>query len=255
MQQQFHEPMRLQKWIGQMGLASRRQAEQWIREGRLSVDGKVVSELGTKLVPQNHSVELDGRPIGRETPPKVYWLFNKPDRCITSRKDDLGRATIFDTPRLQKLTFPVSPVGRLDYRTEGLLILSNDGDLVHRLMHPSYKVPRKYYALVTQRLSDLQLETIATGMTLPDGPVGGCEIRYLHKRKVNDRVDFWYELTVSEGRNRLVRRIFEAMDCEVKRLIRFGFGDLLMPETLEPGEYLQLNASQIRSLKEMTQLV
>ena len=130
------EPMRIQKWLSQLGLTSRREAESWISKGRIAVNGNVVTELGTKVTPGVDAVAVDGRQVGQKAPPRVYWMLNKPDEVLTTRHDGFGRTTIYDLPQMRKVPFLIVPVGRLDFRTEGLLLLTNDGEMANRLCHP-----------------------------------------------------------------------------------------------------------------------
>ena len=246
--------IRIQKWLSQLGVASRRQAESWISAGRIAINGQVLTEQGHKINPSEDQVTLDGKLIQGKAPPRVYWLLHKPDQTLTSRPDDSGRPTIYDLPNLKKLKFQVPTVGRLDFRTEGLLLLTNDGKLAHRLMHPSYKMPREYHALVTGKLTDAQIKAIRAGLTLEDGPTQPVKLRYAHGRNLGQSRGSWYVVTVTEGRNRLVRRLFEYFDERVVRLIRVGFGTLRLPEELSPGDYRQLNSDEIRTLKSATQL-
>jgi 23S rRNA pseudouridine2605 synthase len=248
------EPVRIQKWLSQLGLASRREAETWIVDGRISVNGTVVRELGSKVTPGQDRVALDGKPIGQSTPPRVYWLLHKPDEVLTARNDGFQRTTIYDLPKIKKAPFLVAPVGRLDYRTEGLLLLTNDGELANRLCHPRVKVPRHYHVLIQSRLTEDQEDQIRAGIELEDGMTEPAELRYAHGKNLGASRGSWYTITVHEGRNRLVRRLFEHFGLKVVRLIRVGFGGLTLPETLPPGDYLQLSSDQIQALKKATQL-
>lgn len=237
-----------------MGLLSRREAESWITDGRVAVNGKVVTELGTKITPGTDEVALDGKPVTKAPPPRVYWLLHKPDEVLTARQDGFQRTTIYDLPALKKLPFLIAPVGRLDYRTEGLLLLTNDGELANRLCHPKYKVPRQYHVLIIGKLTNDEETSIRRGVDLEDGPTGKVDLRYAHGKNLGQSRGSWYVVTVHEGRNRLVRRLFEHFNHKVVRLIRVSFGDLTLPESLKPGEYLQLNSDQIVSLKRATDL-
>lgn len=237
-----------------MGLASRREAESWIKEGRVSVNGEVLREMGVKVTPGVDRITIDGKGVEDRPPPRVYWMLHKPDEVLTTRVDGFARTTIHDLPKLRKLPFLIAPVGRLDYRTEGLLLLTNDGELANRLCHPKYKVPRHYHVLTTGRLTPEQEAEIAKGVTLEDGPAQGAILRYAHGKNLGASKGSWYTITVFEGRNRLVRRLFAHYDMKVVRLIRVGFGDLRMPESLKPGDYLQLTPAQIASLKKATGL-
>lgn len=249
------DPIRIQKWLAKLGLASRREAERWIDEGRIAVNGERVTEQGRKIVPSEDQVTLNGKLVVHKVPPRVYWLLHKPDEILTSRpKPDDDRATIYDLPKIAKLQFMVAPVGRLDYRTEGLLLLTNDGELAHRLTHPSHKIPRMYYALISERLEKSQEQQIRKGITLEDGPVKGCEIKHQVGKNMGASKGSWYTVTVYEGRNRLVRRIFEHFDRRVVRLVRYGMGDLRLPDALAPGDYRQLKPTEIAALKKATGL-
>lgn len=185
----------------------------------------------------------------------MYWLLNKPDQVLTARKDPEGRTTLFDLPSLKKVPFVISPVGRLDFRTEGLLLMTNDGEMVHRLTHPSYKVPRHYQVLINGKLKKEELQAIEKGVNLKDGKTLPCEVTYVQSKNLGKSNGSWYVITVYEGRNRLVRRLFEKYNHKVLKLIRYGFGDLRLPEDLEPGEYKQLTSDEILHLKKATDLL
>lgn len=237
-----------------MGIASRREAETWITEGRVVVNGQKVTEQGTKITPGVDKIEIDGRVVGGEPPPRVYWMLYKPDEVLTTRQDDFQRTTIYDLPQLKKLPFLVAPVGRLDFRTEGLLLLTNDGELANRLCHPKYKVPRHYHVLISGKLTEQEQSAIRAGVRLEDGMTERCQLSYAEGKNLGASRGSWYRITVFEGRNRLVRRLFEHFNHKVVRLIRVGFGDIVLPEDLKPGEYRQLKSDQIKLLKQATGL-
>ncbi len=246
--------LRLQKWISQQGLASRREAEDWIRAGKVRVNKKLVTELGTKIDPKVDHVSIEGKKLAKVAPPKVYWLFHKPDKTLTARpKKTEPKQTIYDVPALKQLKFFISAVGRLDYRTEGLLLLTNDGELANKLCRPEYHVPRHYLAFVDKKLSAQQLDKIRKGFTLTDGPVKNIQIRFAESKKIANKKTYCYYVTVQEGRNRIIRRIFEEFEASTIRLIRYGFDELRLPEDLAPGEYIQLTKLEIRNLKRATQ--
>lgn len=238
-----------------MGIASRREAERWISEGRVAVNGELVSSQGIKVDPSKDEIRLDGKILGTALPPKVYWLLNKPDKVLTARVDSSDRMTLSDLPKLKKVNFSYSPVGRLDYRTEGLLLLSNDGELVNRLCHPKYKVPRTYHVLISGKLDKKAENGIRKGVRLDDGMTNPAELVYAHGKNLGKSKGSWYFITVYEGRNRLVRRLFESFDHKVVRLIRVSFGEIDLPDDLLPGEYQQLTSSDIRKLKKATDLL
>ncbi len=235
-----------------MGITSRRQAETWITDGRIEVNGYLVTELGFKVDPETDQLKIDGKPVVREKPPHVYWLFHKPDETLTSTKSEDDKPTIFDLPSLKKLSFKVFTVGRLDYRTEGLLILSNDGELVSRLTHPKYKLPRLYQVLTTGKLKPEQEQAIREGIELDGVKTKRCQLQYVQGKNLGKSRGSWYYITVYEGRNRLVRRLFEHCGNKVVRLIRIGYGDLKLPADLKPGHYRQLSSEEIKNLKEAT---
>lgn len=223
-----------------------------MKAGKVAINGKIVQEMGSLIDPEVDELSIDGRPVSKGAPPKVYWMLHKPDMTLTSTRSQEDKPTIFDLPSLRGLSFQVFSAGRLDYRTEGLLILSNDGQFIQHLTHPRYGVARHYYALVTNKLSDAQLAQLRKGVELEDGAVKGVEIQYAHGKKLGASRGSWYIITVHEGRNRLVRRLFEHFGLKVVRLIRYGIGELRLPEDLKPGQYLQLTPSQIRSLKALS---
>lgn len=247
------DQIRLNKWLSQLGIASRREAEKWILEGRISINGVVAKDLGSKIDPEVDEILVDGDVIRSNLPPRVYWLLHKPDMYLSSTTSDGEKETIFDLPKLRKIPFKVNLVGRLDYRTEGLLLLSNDGELVHRLMHPSYKIPRHYFALVNKKLTNQQFAELRKGINLEDGPVK-VKIVPGVGHKMGATTGTVYQVTVYEGRNRLVRRIFEHYDIKVVRLYRYGIGEIRLEESLKPGDYRQLTSDEIKYLKNETGL-
>lgn len=246
--------VRIQKWLSSIGVASRREAESWIEEGRVGVNGKTLDKQGVMVNPERDRVTLDGNLVRPNSPPRVYWLLNKPDKVISSRKDPQGRKTIFDLPKLSRHPFRFTSVGRLDYRTEGLLILSNHGELVHRLTHPSFKVPRCYEAVVSRKLAEQEIHEIRKGLSLSDGVVKGTKIKPLGNFGMGGKKLPIYSLSVLEGRNRLVRRIFEHFDVSVEKLVRTGFGDIWLDNALQPGDYRALTSKEVSKLKSWTNL-
>lgn len=194
---------------------------------------------------------LDGKLVRSKLPPKVYWLLNKPDKILTARSDD-DKPTIYDIPMVAKAKFLVSPVGRLDFRTEGLLLLTNDGELSYKLCRPEYHVPREYQVLLDGRLTKEQEQEIRKGVTLEDGVVSNVKINFIHGANMGVSTGAWYVITVHEGRNRLVRRLFEHFNRRVVRLIRVAFGEIRLPLDLPSGEYRQLTTDEVAKLKKAT---
>ena len=239
--------VRINKWISEKGFGSRREAEKWIQEKRIKINDRLAIQ-GDKVNSSTDKVRIDGKVISDKSPPKVYWLLNKPDKTLTSKAREDGKERIFDLPKLKDLRFHVFPVGRLDFRTEGLLLLTNDGELCHQLTHPKYKVPRHYMVLINGKLDASQIRNLKSGVPLEDG-IAKCTISQPQGVNLGKSKGSWYFVTVSEGRNRLVRRIFEHYNHKVVRLVRYGFGNLRLENSLKPGDYRQLNSQEIRSLK------
>jgi 23S rRNA pseudouridine2605 synthase len=223
-------------------------------DGRIAINGQIVKEPGTKIDPSKDQLAIDGRIIQDRQPPKVYWMLHKPDLTLTSRQREEGKPTIFELPALKHLKMTLNPIGRLDFRTEGLLLLSNDGELIHRLTHPSYKVTRTYQVLFSKRLKPEEEKAIRQGITLDDGPTQGADLQFLQSVELGATRGAYYIIKIREGRNRIVRRTFESFDGRVLRLIRMAYGELTLPDTLAPGDYRQLTSAEIVRLKEIVGL-
>lgn len=237
------EEIRLNKFIAHAGLCSRREADKLIAEGKVMVNGKVVSELGAK-VRRKDTVVANGQTLSLE--PFVYLLLNKPKNTITTTDDERGRNTVLD--EVENATGArVYPVGRLDRNTTGLLILTNDGDLAHRLMHPSYKV-RKTYEVESKRiLTDDELMKLATGIELEDGKAKGFNIqRFVDKPNS-------FLISVYEGRNRLIRRMVEHFGTEVTKLKRVEYAGLNLKD-VKVGRWRFLKQKEINNLRELVKL-
>lgn len=234
---------RLQKLIARAGLASRRQAEEWIRQGRVLLNG-VPAQLGQRADPQRDQILVDGRPL-QSAEKSITVLLNKPRGYLCTLDDPEGRPRVVDLVR--DIPQRLFPVGRLDYNTEGLLLLSNDGELTNYLTHPRHQVTKTYLAKVQGRLSEAMLDQLRNGLVLEDGPTAPAavdNVRQLEKHS-------WFELTLHEGRNRQVRRMCEALDLTVVRLkrIRFGFLDL---SGVGPGRYRVLSDAEIHRLRQFS---
>ena len=207
---------RLQKVIAHAGITSRRKAEELIIEGKVKVNGQVVTQVGTKVSPSD-KIEVEGVPLEREE--KVYYLFYKPRGVISAVSDDKGRTVITDY--FQDIKERVYPVGRLDYDTSGLLVVTNDGDFANLLMHPRYEIDKTYIAKIEGIPTKLELRKLEKGIKLEDGMTAPAKAKLisLDKRKQKSIV----ELTIHEGRNRQVRRMFEAIGFPVQKLRREAF--------------------------------
>ncbi len=235
---------RLQKVIASAGVASRRKAEQLIQEGKVSVNGKIVTEMGIKVSPQDE-IKVNGKPLQKEE--KVYYLLNKPKGYICAVSDDKDRKTVIDCfPDVKERIFPV---GRLDYDTTGLLILTNDGEFANKMMHPRYHLPKTYEVAVDGVLTDQMLTMLQNGIELEDGKTLPAEV-YLLKR-LEGKKKTVIQITIFEGRNRQVRRMMEYFHCEVTRLSRIQYGFLDLGH-LRQGQYRKLRSFEIRKLMHMS---
>ncbi|MFQ5464585.1 MAG: pseudouridine synthase [Thermodesulfobacteriota bacterium] len=234
-------PERLQKILAAAGVASRRKAEELIAEGRVVVNGRVATELGTKADPARDRIEVDGRVISTSGP-KVYMLLNKPRGVISALSDPGGRPVVTDL--LKRLRTRVFPVGRLDFDAEGVILLTNDGDLSNRLIHPTFRVAKTYQVKVRGVPDAKDLARLAGGVRLEDGRTLPARAHLVRETKENS----WLELTVYEGRNHLVKRMCAAVGHPVSKLKRTGFAGLT-PGRLKPGEWRRLTAREVERLK------
>ena len=226
---------RLQKILARAGVASRRAAEELILAGRVSVGGQVVTALGTQASPDDE-VCLDGRPI---KPPeeKRYLMLHKPAGYVTTARDPQGRPTVLDLiPGIRERLYPV---GRLDYESEGLLLMTNDGDFAYGLQHPRFGIEKTYRVKVAGRISEAELQVLADGIRLGDGPFRPVSVRL--EKTLPDGT--WIRLTITEGRNRIIRRAMDAMGHVVRRLIRIDIGGVRL-DKLGKGEFRDLTAHE-----------
>lgn len=235
-------PQRLNKAIADAGVSSRRRADELIRSGAVKVNGRIVTELGTKIEIDD-MVTVNGEPITRYKH-LTYIVLNKPKDVISTSSDEKGRATVFDVVRLKTRLFTV---GRLDRNTTGVLLLTNDGELANRLMHPSYGILRVYKAVLDKPLRPDQARSIAAGVELEDGPTQPCEVTIDPSDKTNVMIG------IREGRNREVRRIFEHLGFDVKRLDRREYANM-STRGLKRGEYRHLTREEVYELKRLVQL-
>lgn len=235
---------RLQKILAQAGVASRRKCEELISSGKVEVNGEVVTELGTKADPAKDVITVSGKPIQGEN--KIYIMFNKPKGVITSASDPKGRKVVTDY--LKGIKERVYPVGRLDYDTEGLLLLTNDGEFANLLTHPKHHVPKTYLATVRGVPHGTSLDKLKAGIKLEDGMTAPAEVEYKDIDEENKQAVI--SITIHEGRNRQVRRMFDAISHPVERLKRISFGDILL-QNLKRGSYRHLTKDEINHLKQI----
>ena len=233
-------PERLQKILADRGLASRRKAEDLIREGRVTVNGKV-AVIGEKADPEKDAIKIDGRRLS-VSPEKMYVLFYKPKNVVTTVRDPEDRPTVMDLLAIPKPR--LFPVGRLDYDAEGVILLTNDGDLAHQLAHPSHEVPRTYWVKVKGKPKKEELQRLSRGIRLEDGITAPCAIAPLRETEGNT----WVEMVLHQGKNRQLKRMWEKLGYPVLKLKRVGFGGLKLG-SLQPGEYRLLRPEEVQKLK------
>ena len=232
----------MQKILARAGLASRRGAEKLIKAGRVSVNGQVVENLGAKADPVKDLIEVDGSPVGRSEEP-AYYLFYKPAGYLTTMTDPQGRPTV--ARFLADLPVRAFPVGRLDWDAEGLLILTNDGELANHLMHPRYHVPKTYRVKVQGHPSPEALARLTGGeLLIGDKPAAPAEVEVI--KRGPDRT--WLLLTISEGRHRQVKRMCSRIGHPVMKLKRVAYGPLSLGR-MSPGDFRPLTKTEIQALK------
>jgi 23S rRNA pseudouridine2605 synthase len=235
--------MRLQRYLAQAGVASRRKAEELISAGSVRVNGITVRELGTVVDPLVDRIEYGGRVV-RPATEHSYYVLHKPFGVVTTMSDPEGRRTVADVVRSHGVAQRVVPVGRLDYDTAGVLLLTDDGDLAHVLTHPRFGVEKTYRATVRGRLEPEAVAALRAGMKLDDGRAAPVILHVVAVRRTRSTVD----VTIHEGRNRQVRRMFEQLDHPVLDLVRLRFGPLALG-SLGPGELRTASEREVRDLR------
>ncbi|HWI52546.1 MAG TPA: pseudouridine synthase [Symbiobacteriaceae bacterium] len=237
---------RLHKVMAKAGVASRRHSEELIQAGRVTINGRVVTELGTKIVPGKDRIEVDGRPLGKPED-LIYILLNKPKGYVTTLYDPQGRPKVTDLLG-EEIAQRVYPVGRLDYDTEGLLLLTNDGELANALMHPAREVKKTYIAKVRGVPGPGKIRELESGVELDDGPTAPAEVKLISANGPNAAT---LSVRIHEGRNRQVRRMFEAVGHEMIHLKRTTLGPLQLKD-LPVGQFRELTEREIMELKGAT---
>jgi len=232
--------MRLNKYIAQCGICSRRKADDLISEGRVSVNGNRVLEHGTQ-VDNEDQIHVDGKLIQLERYFE-YYLFRKPKGVITSVSDDRDRETVIDFINSDARLFPV---GRLDYQTSGVLLLTNDGEFCNKLSHPSFSVDKIYEVKINRPLSDEELDKLRHGVVIDKKKTHPCTVSV-----ISDTKEFVIRMTIHEGRNRQIRKMIEAIQAKVKRLDRVSYAGLTY-QGLRSGEYRDLTKKEINQLKNL----
>lgn len=235
--------VRINKYIAECGASSRRGAEELIKEKRVRINGKLVTDLSIQVNIDNDTVTLDNNKIEPSTN-YVYIMLNKPKGCVATVKDDRGRKSVMDYVKLTDKR--IFPIGRLDYDTEGLLLLTNDGDLSFRLTHPSNEIPKTYIVKIEGTVAESDLATLRKGIVLDDVKLNRCKIKL---KEIKDNISK-FEITIYEGKNRQIRKMFEAIGKNVIFLKRIKIGDLRLGGLARGGERF-LNDFEIDYLKRL----
>ncbi len=234
--------IRLNKFLANAGIASRRKADQMIVEGKVKLNGKLVTDLGVKVDPRKDRIFVEGKQVALLDEP-VYIVFNKPKDCISTSSDERGRTTILDYVKVKQRIFSI---GRLDRNTTGVLLLTNDGEFANRLMHPKFEIKKAYKVTLDKPLTRDDAQKLADGIRLSDGLTKPAEIHFIagSRNKV-------VGLNIHEGRNRQVHRMFEILGYEVKKLDRVAYGDITY-KGLPRGRWRYLTKGEIRKLMTIT---
>ena len=236
--------MRINKYIATSGVASRRKAEEFVKEGRIKVNGKVIDDLAFQVDEENDVVEFDGNRISIDDEKKVYILLNKPEGYITTAKDQFDRKSVMDL--IPDIKERVYPVGRLDYETSGLLLMTNDGDLTYKLTHPSHEFEKIYLASVRGIPTKEEQLRFINGLEIEDYVTSEAKMKVI---KINKEKNYAVCVaTIHEGHNRQVRKMFEAIGHPVMNLKRIGLGKIQL-KGIEPGKYRHLTKSELEYLK------
>jgi 23S rRNA pseudouridine2605 synthase len=237
---------RIQKILAHAGIASRRRAEEFILAGRVKVNGKVVNTLGEKADPTADHIKVDGKLIQPNREATIYIALHKPKNVVTTVSDPEGRETIMKF--IPKVKQRVYPVGRLDYQSEGLLLLTNDGEFANRVISPRYHVPKTYLVKTTGTLSEEEEASFRNGIVLEGRRTAPASIRL-----VKNAQNPWYEVTITEGRTHQIRNMFRHFGKLVEKLRRVSIGPIQL-KGIRPGEYRLLNLQEIRSFRRMLKL-
>lgn len=234
--------VRLQKYLAECGIASRRKAEEYITDGRVQVNGKIVTELGTKINPKRDIVYFNDRKVTKQNE-SIYILLNKPIGYVTTTKDQFNRKTVLDL--IKGINKRVVPVGRLDMYTSGALILTNDGDFTYKVTHPSHEITKTYTATLRGIITDEEVEKLRNGVEIEDYITRPAKVRIL-KTDIENNISR-IEITIHEGKNRQVRKMCESIGRNVMALHRSKIGNITVKD-LKIGEWRYLNSSEIKNI-------
>ncbi len=238
--------VRLQKFIASCGLTSRRKAEKWIEEGRVQVNGEIVTEMGVVINPEEDEVRVDGRVI-KPQEDLCYIALYKPRFCVTTLNDPFGRPTVMDF--LSGIKQRIYPVGRLDFDAEGLLLFTNDGSLAHRLIHPSYGVKKEYIVLVKGHPGKWFLKKWREGVYLREGKTAPAEVEVIKR----ERTRTWLRVVLHQGWYRQIKRMGQVTGHQVLRIKRIAYGPIQLGD-MKPGEYRRLSDVEVLTLYDVTGL-
>ncbi len=231
---------RLQKILAKAGVCSRRKAEEHIKKGRIAIDGRIVTEMGLKIDPDHHLIEFNSKPVSSPEK-KIYILLNKPAGYVTTLNDPQGRPIV--TSLLKKISSRVFPVGRLDLDTEGALIMTNDGELAQRILHPSFEINKTYVAKVAGRPNQMKLQQLTRGIELEGRKTSPARLKILNTEASTSTI----EITIHEGRKRQVRKMFAAIGHRVLELKRIAYGGLKLG-SLPKGKYRFLSKKDLKKI-------
>lgn len=246
------QTLRLNKYLADCGIASRRKADELIEDGQVQVNGKTVYELGVRVDPSMDRITLNGKPVKPPTQ-KVYIVFYKPESVVTSMADPQGRPTVADFMPAD-LPYRVFPVGRLDWDSEGLLLLTNDGEFSQKVTHPKEDIPKTYMVKLDGKPTDQQLQKLLRGVTIPGGRVAA---KHVERARISsggsDQYD-WIKIVITEGKNRQVRHMFAKIGYDVKKLKRTAIGQLTLGP-LKKGEHAFLDERGIKMVFKQSKLI
>ena len=242
--------MKLHAWLAKQGYGSRRYCENLIREGKVSVNGHKVGRLGERITPGLDDVELSGEAVKEKAPKKAYFVLNKPKFTMSTHRDEDDRQTVFDLPSVKQVHKSLQFVGRLDYESEGMMLLTNDGDLNYKITHPSFHVEKEYLVLTNKKMTKQQMASVVEGIKIDRSKIlAKGSIEHLSSERLGKTIGGWYSVKIHEGRKRVIRRMFEMLDLKVVRLVRVAIGPLKLSNHLKPGGIQKLSPRQLDAIK------
>jgi 23S rRNA pseudouridine2605 synthase len=237
--------IRLNKFLSVCGVASRRKADEMIENKQVKVNGIIVSTTGVRINPKKDIVIVDGIEI--KQPNLLYYKFNKPTGVVTTASDEKERTTVMDF--FADINAGLFPVGRLDKNSEGLIIVTNDGNLANRLTHPKYKVEKVYFVTVNKKLTKLEINKLENGVELAEGVTEKCKIEII----TNEKISSEFKIILKQGWNRQIRRMVETIGAKVIRLERIQIGNIIV-QGIKPGKKIKLSDKELKSLKQLLKL-